>query len=247
MLKIELCGEWSVRGKDRYGNDISFKGTVPGCVHTDLIAGGYIDGDIFFRDNAEKIRWIEDCDWVYTKEFKVDLMHRNLCLCFEGLDTYCDIYLNGKHLGYCDDMFIPHRFNINSFVKYGENNVLEVRFYSPIAAVRGRKKRDGAFTTERLYTRRMQCTYGWDWVYRFVTCGIFRPVYLEYKSSVDIENIYINTEEIDAHSAQISCEIDFCGAQLGNGKTVVLKIFSPEHELLLCDVFNTSEKTHIRY
>lgn len=247
MMRFELGSEWSISGKDGNGRDISFKGSVPGCVHTDLIAAGYIDGDIFFRDNAKKIQWIEDCDWVYTKEFEVLKTQKQTYLCFEGLDTYCDIYLNGKHLGYCDDMFIPHRFNIDSFVRHGEKNSLEIRFYSPVAAVRGRKKRDGAFTTERLYTRRMQCTYGWDWVYRFVTCGVFRPVYLEYASGADIKNVYINTESIDEYSAQVSCEMNFEGACLADGHTVCCKLYSPDGTLLLSDEFNTSEESHTRY
>jgi len=48
-----------------------------------------------------------------------------------------------------------------------------VRFFSPIKAVEGKEKLVGNFTTERLHSRRMQCTYSWDWVERFVTCGIY--------------------------------------------------------------------------
>ncbi|MDF2685350.1 MAG: beta-mannosidase, partial [Clostridia bacterium] len=63
--------------------------------------------------------------------------------------------------------------------------------------------RGAAFTNERLYTRRIQCTYYWDWVERFVTFGIYRPVYLCYPESAQIENIYIYTKNIDKYSAQI--------------------------------------------
>ena len=36
--------------------------TVPGCVHTDLLANKLID-DPFYRDNEKKQQWIGKTDW----------------------------------------------------------------------------------------------------------------------------------------------------------------------------------------
>ena len=244
--KIDLNGDWKAKGTDESGKAIEFAGSVPGCVHTDLIAGKYIDKDIFWRDNAKKIQWIEERDWIYKKEFTVEKIKSGAVLCFEGLDVYCDIYLNGKHLGFCDDMFIPHKFEIDGVLQEGKNTI-EVYFYSPTVFVRGKKSRPAAFTFERLYTRRMQCTYGWDWVYRFVTCGIFRPVYIEFKNDIYAESVYINTESIDEFSAQVSCDIAFGGEKINSGSTAVCEIYSPDGVLVCRDEFFTAENRHIRY
>ena len=79
----------------------------------------------------------------------------------------------------------------------------QVIFYSPIAMTAGKPPREGAFTTERLYTRRMQCTYYWDWVARFVTCGIWKEVRLCREEKTELQNVYLYTRHLDSHGAQI--------------------------------------------
>ena len=87
MNKIDLCGKWQACGVNEKGENISFDGTVPGCVHTDLIDAGIIDGNIYYRDNAKQIQWIENVDWQYKKEFEVKELGNKAEICFEGLDV----------------------------------------------------------------------------------------------------------------------------------------------------------------
>lgn len=214
---IDLCGDWTLLGSDENGAPIAIDATVPGCVHTDLIKSGIIK-DIYYRDNFRDIQWIEACDFTYKKTFWAEDVKENAYLEFEGLDTYCDVYLNGKLVGSADDMFIPFGFFINGALNIGEN-ILEVRFRSPIREVEGRPVRNGAFTTERLYTRRMQCTYSWDWVERFVTMGIYRPVRIAFRERNEIADIYVYTNDITPYSAQLKLEVDLrdfeqCGDEL---------------------------------
>src|SRR5690349_11026883 len=70
--------------------------TVPGCVHTDLLANKLIE-DPFYRDNEKKQQWIDKKDWEYRTTFRVTaqtLARENVELVFEGLDTYAVVYLN---------------------------------------------------------------------------------------------------------------------------------------------------------
>ncbi len=244
MYKIDLCGKWQACGINEKGENISFEGSVPGCVHTDLINAKLIDADIYYRDNAKKIQWIENVDWQYKKEFEVTELLPGATICFEGLDVYCDVYLNGKHLGYADDMFFPHRFNAEKLLVVGKNEI-EVRFYSPVRMVSGKKHHNGAFTTERINTRRMQCTYGWDWVFRFVTCGIFKPAYIEFDKGVCADSVYVVTESIDEYSAQISCDVSF--KSYCDGGYAKIEIYSPDGKLAAHDEFYTAEEHQIRY
>ena len=222
---IDLNGKWICRGTDSNGKEIVFEGTVPGCVHTDLINFGLLK-DIYYRDNSKGTQWIEKNDFSYRKSFTVDELSDNAFLEFDGLDTYCDIYLNGKLIGSCDDMFISYSFSIDGILKTGEN-IVEVAFHSPIKRVEGKPSRLGCFTTERLYTRRMQCTYSWDWVDRFVTMGIFRDARIVFHKQNEIDNYYFYTSNIGKYGAEIRVEVNFRDFAR-NGDELSLELTSPD-------------------
>ena len=187
MKKIILDGAWEGL---RSSNGCTFPATVPGCVHTDFIKNGQLPGDIYWRDTAEQVQWIENEDWVYTKHFTADVLEDGATLVFECLDTYADIYLNEHHVGSAENMFITHRFPVDGTLRQGENT-LRVVFYSPVKRVEGTPDRSAAFSKGRLYTRRMQCTYGWDWTMRFVTCGIPKSCYLEFDNTPRAADTYV--------------------------------------------------------
>ena len=206
-MRLELNGQWHGVCYGESGEEFTFTGSVPGCVHTDL-AGSRLPADLYYRDHADLCRWVEDRDWVYERTFTLESVPQGAELVFEGLDTYADVYLNGRLLGSADDMFIPWRFAASG-LRQGENT-LRVYFRSPVRQVADRPWRKASFGAYgRLYTRRLQCTYGWDWVARFVTCGIFREVYLEAREGFGVKNVYICSEHICGDSAQISVEAEF--------------------------------------
>ncbi len=218
-----LNGDWQCTfGKDGELTN-TIPATVPGCIHTDLKNAGLID-DYFYRDNARKIGWIENLDVIYTKKFTVKEVRNNEYLKFCGLDVYCDIYLNNVKIGSTDDMFIPYIFSVKNVLKQGENT-LEVRFRSPVKEVEKKPLLEGAFTTERLYTRREQCTYGWDWVARFLTMGICGDVSLECESENEIDNVYVYTKGINDYCACVGVEASF--KNIINNPNAVFKIIAP--------------------
>lgn len=222
MKKLFLNENWYLFN-ERIG---SLSATVPGCVHTDLQKHGIIP-DYFWRDNNDQCKWIENEDWTYSCTFDCPSYNQKNILHFDGLDTYATIKLNGETLGETHNMFIPHSFDVNGKLKE-KGNLLEVCFRSPVKEVAGKPPLPAAFTNERLYTRRMQCTYSWDWVDRFVTCGIFLPVYLEIGENFHVESTYIYTESIDAYGAQIRIVTDFAN-HLKTG-VVAFEILSPKGE-----------------
>ena len=236
MKKVYLTDGWVLSGD---GFEGKIEARVPGCVHTDLMNAGIIANPLY-RDNNEKCQWIENGNYTYTTRFAAKRAE-GVRLVFEGLDTYADIYLNGVHLGEVHNMFIPHSFDVAGAIVDGEN-LLEVKFRSPIAEVEGLPKRVGAFTTERMYTRRMQCTYSWDWVGRLVTMGIFLPVYLSYPSGVEASGAYIYTSSVDKFGAEVVTEIEFCGYENG-GEIAILEIVSPWGNVVgKCEFFADRER-----
>lgn len=219
MKKININDGW-VLSSEKYKD---LKAEVPGCVHTDLVKNALI-GDMFWRDNSEKVRWIENCDWTYSNSFDAETGNK-VSLVFEGLDTYSSVYLNGELLGETDNMFIPYEFDVSGKLKE-KDNLLVVKFSSPVKAVENMPEREAAFTSERINTRRIQCTYSWDWVDRFVTCGIFKPVYLRYADDMYVDNIYVVTQSVDSFGAQIYTELSLCNYDRGG--LVKMEIFSPD-------------------
>ena len=172
MRKIYINEVWTLTDASL---DKSLPATVPGCLHTDLINAGIIK-DIFYRDNNDSYGWVENCSPVYETCFDAGLGDR-VTLRFDGLDTFASVYLNGKHLGDTHNMFIPHSFDVSDVLKERDNH-LRVEFTPPVKAVEGMTQSTRfAFSQDRINARRMQCTVGWDWVDRFVTMGIYRPVY----------------------------------------------------------------------
>ncbi len=218
-----LNGEWQCRFQRSGEIPKIIPATVPGCIHTDLKRAGIID-DYFYRDNAKNIGWIENLDVIYSKKFTVQKIYNNEYLKFCGLDVYCEIYLNDIKIGSADDMFIPYEFSVKNALKQGVNT-LEVHFRSPVKEVENKPQLEGAFTKERLYTRREQCTYGWDWVARFLTMGICGDVSLEYETENEIDSVYIYTKEVNGYCASVSVEAQFKNVK--NKPTADFMILSP--------------------
>ena len=83
-----------------------YPATVPGTVHTDLMANRIIE-DPYFRLNERGVQWVDKEDWIYETHFEAgaDLLARErIELVFEGLDTYADVYLNDEKILTTDNM-----------------------------------------------------------------------------------------------------------------------------------------------
>lgn len=239
MRKIYLHNGWTVKDKT-IGKEL--QATVPGCLHTDLINAGIIN-DIFYRDNNNKYLYVENCSPVYTTHFDAELSE-NVQLRFDGIDTFAQIYLNGKHISEVHNMFIPHSFDVSDVLKE-RDNVLRVEFTSPIKAVEGMpESAEYAFTGDRINARRIQCTYLWDWVDRFVTMGIFRPVYLKYRDGIEIEDVYIRTDAVDSFGASLIAEYELSGIE--NPGIVNAEIIAPDGKVVYRDAFYADHALVVR-
>ena len=178
---MNLNGRWVV---SQVGARTKIPATVPGCIHTDLLAAGKIE-DPFYGDNEQKQFWIGKASWAYSRTFTVTpalLAHDVVRLVFDGLDTLATIRLNGHTLGTADNMFRAWAFDVKKLLRRGTNR-LEVVFDSPqnpdhLKKYNCRKDDDGDKIGPRCRVRKEQCNFGWDWGPSLVTCGIWRPVRL---------------------------------------------------------------------
>ncbi|MBX7172240.1 MAG: hypothetical protein K1X72_14840 [Pyrinomonadaceae bacterium] len=195
--------------------------TVPGCVHTDLIANKKIE-DPFYRDNEKDLQWIGKTDWEYQTTFNVSaemLKRQNLEIVFQGLDTYANVFLNDKPILDADNMFRTWRVDVKKFLKQGEN-ILRIKFRSPINEILPLMKKldyelpavndQGEKTSP--YTRKAPYQFGWDWGPRFVTSGVWKPVNLEVWDDARIEDLQIKQNKISKENADLSAIVEVVSA-----------------------------------
>jgi len=123
-------------------------------------------------------------------------------LVFDGLDTIATVWLNGKIIAKTDNMFIPHRVDITKQLKPKEN-VLMVKFDSALQYGQKQMARFGELEGEdfinphRVYVRKAQFTFGWDFCPELPGCGIWRSVRIEGFEKARISDVHIRT--IDCH------------------------------------------------
>ena len=178
-ISIELNKNWQFKNQKEKK---WFKATVPGTVHTDLLANKLIP-DPYFRDNESKLQWIDKADWEYRTVFNVDaqtFVKKNIELVFDGLDTYADVYLNGKLILQADNMFRGWLVDVKPFIKR-TNNELLIKFASAQNKVDSIAKSKLPLVlpdNNRVYVRKAQFQFGWDWGPKFVGCGIWKSIRL---------------------------------------------------------------------
>lgn len=153
--------------------------TVPGCVHTDLLAAGLID-DPYLDDNEARLGWIGRADWEYRTSFDWTADgSRRVDLACDGLDTIATVSVNGVEVGRTANMHRSYRFHVGRLLVDGAN-LLAVRFdsaYGYAEAVRDALgERPNAYPEPFQYIRKMACNFGWDWGPTLVTAGIWQPI-----------------------------------------------------------------------
>lgn len=205
---------------------------VPGLVQLDLFRNGKAVNSIY-SDNGTSLEWIAETDWTYKAAFTANdslLSYRFLDLIFEGVDTYSEIFVNDSLAGTTDNMFREYRFNIRPFLKLGEN-VISVQLYSPLK----RARKEAAKLNYKLpmgndtgkeklasFIRKSAYQFGWDWMPRMVTIGIWRNVHLSGHDGVYISGVHISTVEIADTCAWLRADLTIeSSEELANGTVTI--------------------------
>ncbi|MDN3694022.1 glycoside hydrolase family 2 TIM barrel-domain containing protein [Chryseobacterium tructae] len=180
---------------------------VPGTVHMDLMNNKLIP-DPFKDENEKKVQWVENEDWDYQTNFDISFKefdYDNTDLVFNGLDTFSEIYLNGKLLKKTDNMFRKWEIPVKEYLKQG-TNLLQIKFKS--AVNEGKELAEKIpFTlpeSPRSFVRKAQYQFGWDWGPRLVTAGIWKDVKLEFWRNAKVKNIQVEQKLLTDSLAQVS-------------------------------------------
>ena len=110
--------------------------------------------------------------------------NRRVYINFQGVESAYYIYLNGKEVGYAEDMFSPHKFDVTEYLQEGEN----------FLAVKVLKYSDATWMEDQ------------DMIY---DGGIFRDVFLTSAPLVQIRDYKVETDlDEDYKNATLSVKMD---------------------------------------
>ncbi len=215
---LQLTSDWKFKSMDKSGQFLPAK--VPGTIHTDLFENGLIPHP-FVGNNELELQWISDERWQYVLEFeltKKQLKNQNIDLVFEGLDTYAAIYLNREKIDVTDNAFRTWKYDVKKLLK--KKNQLVISFLPTNIYEEEAKSKIPYKLPEgnRIFTRKAQFQYGWDWGPKYNTMGIWRPVYLEFWNDGKLNDVYVKQTKLSENIAVLSVDLE-----LKNSKKGILK------------------------
>ena len=172
---------------------------VPGDAILDLCRAGILK-DPNVEENLYACRPYEFYRWMYRRSFRVPGGNKRLVLRFEGVNTIASVFVNGILAGKCENMLIPHAFDVTALVNRDEENDLAVVIHS---AVNHARKLDfpasvstGDNTDEYVRLRMPPHSFGWDIMGRMISAGLWRSVYLEEVQETRLTQTYYGVKAV---------------------------------------------------
>ena len=189
MKKISLNGIWQMEG-----GGFKCEGTVPGSVYSFLLNNQLIL-DPYFRDNERYALEIMENDFVFCRNFIYQKTEFPVLLHCDGLDTLCEIYINGQWVANTDNMHRSYEFDITSCLQDGQNKIA-LKFLSPNKFVREMHEKERSFGSKDClmghpHLRKASCMMGWDWGPMLPDAGIWKDIYLLTADSDRIREVHI--------------------------------------------------------
>ena len=122
------------------------------------------------------------------------------------MDTYANIYLNDSLLGKTNNAFRTWKFDIKKLAKT-ENKLLIAFEKTTLQETKESSKLDYTLPeSPRVFTRKAQFQYGWDWGPKLNTLGIWKPVTVTSWSDMKLEDVYFKQEKLTDELASLTVE-----------------------------------------
>ena len=176
------------------GNGYDVEGKIPGSLYSFLLDAGLMD-DPYYRDNEFDALALTHSDYTFERRFEFEKGESRYLLRFEGLDTLCDVYLNGKYIASTINMHVTYEFDVTEALLNGENTLTVVCREIHTFIKEKCAERNLFDTIQALagfgYIRKAHCMLGWDWGPFLPDMGIWRNVYLITKDSARITDLKV--------------------------------------------------------
>lgn len=168
--------------------------TVPGQIHTDLMAAGLLaDPDIGFGECEQ--HWIGASTWRWRTDVLIETGAGEHCaLVGHGFDTVAQVRLDGELLGCTDDQHLRYRWPVEP-PGHGQPVELTVTIEPIHVSAAAAEEEVGhlprPYPFPYPYVRKSACNFGWDWGPSYVTAGIWRPIELQTYGRARFEDVTI--------------------------------------------------------
>lgn len=229
-----LAGRWQFR---QAGTQAWLPATVPGDVHTDLLAVGRIP-DPFVADNERRVQWVAESDWEYRCSFTCAdelLAEERVLLVCDGLDTLATVTLNGSLLGRAGNLFRQYRWDVRQLLHAEDASELRITFASPVRyASEKQKVRALPGVSQAIpggpYLRKAPYQFGWDWGPQLPPVGIWKDLRLEGYTGARVEQVHLR----QAHGGgQVTVEARVTVERWSEMPLIAdVRIFAPDGEVM---------------
>lgn len=149
-----------------------------------LLENNLIEDPFVGLNSRELTKYSEkDCSFCTVINADSELLERKrIFLVFEGLDTLCDVYVNGTFAGNANNMHRTWRFSVKELLHIGENTV-RLDFHSPLLAIKKAQARHELIGNSDTvagfpHIRKASYMFGWDWSPTLPDMSIWRDAYL---------------------------------------------------------------------
>ncbi|KAJ3932534.1 MAG: glycoside hydrolase [Lentinula lateritia] len=243
-----------LEGPEVTGQDLKSAGwriaqKCPSEIHVELMASGMIP-DPYLGFNEHAVQWVGDTEWLYKCTFTFEPISdegHTVMLQFQGLDTVCDVYLNGDKILSVDNMFRTYYAEFNSST-LKHSNTLFLHFKSASQYAKAQETLMGRVRAgstnlgdpSRVYLRKAQYDWRWDWGPELMTCGLYRPVVLS-SYSVCIDDIFTKASVDDDLTCSLEVDVSLRGRLTGIDKYRVVLKDSEENVVRAEDILTEGE------
>ena len=170
--------------------------SVPGDVHVALEESNRIV-DPFWGLNQQQCDWVALKDWWYKTTFIAPEISEveHLYLVLDGVDTYSTVFVNGHEVGCTTNMFLQYKFDVTSIINKNSENELLICVQSPYPRIESKlvEQYSAAFYVPRIFIRKAQYQFSWDWAPNLPAMGIWRSVRLVQSSPGLITDVFLRT------------------------------------------------------
>ena len=237
---ISLDGEWDLGYRDTPIESLQdlasqskwIRADVPGSAQWALYRAGELP-DPYLHMNAKKYDWVVEKVWYYRKSFQVPSSAKGqyVFLCFDGIDYYAKVWLNGQELGRHEGMYGGPIVEVGSLLHYGAANdlVVEVRAANYGIGDKWKPWSTGKVTTSWGLTGGLGLITGGGgrkWgpngavpgtvgVEDYFPVGLWRGVRMEIVPRIHLERPFLVTEEASSAMARLVLNVEVLANVIG--------------------------------
>ncbi|XP_075549135.1 beta-mannosidase-like [Dermacentor variabilis] len=202
-IELSLGGRWTVTNANK---SISVPGDIPGGIYTILQSNNIIQ-EPYHEFNDVEYSWVAMDNWTFYRTFDVPsgvLKRKRINLVAHGLDTACDVRVNGALLISSTNMFVRHVADAKQVLQEKDNKI-SVQCESAVNYARRQHQAQASFYPvyplcppshhhgycHGNHIRRVQSGFGSELGPAFPSQGIWKPITLESYNEVLIRDLTV--------------------------------------------------------